>query len=221
MSKTIYRASPLQLNHGDAVRVPFTVARTPPGKKKAWTVDVLFPLALEGQVDIASLDEGSADLLYGLVRGLMPDFVLETGTHKGRSTRAIATALEANEQGHMITVDMDDYGTLGGAVGDVRHRVTQIVGKCPHALGLVAQMMQEKEIREIDFAFLDGGHEGEVLEAELEFVEKHRAKECWVAVDNSRDAMWVDVREVMDRWTEKYPCIQLETCCGFDLMWMR
>lgn len=220
MAKVEYSQSKMKMNHGEMVTSPFIVGRQPPGKKKMWAVDALFPQVLDGMIDIASLDEGSADLLYGLVRGLMPDFVLETGTHKGRSTRAIARALDANDNGWMVTVDMDDYGTLNAALGDCAGRVHQVVGKCPGALGEVEKIMHENNADVIDFAFLDGGHEAEVLQAELEFVEKHRAEEVWVVVDNSRDKMWPDVRAVMDEWAKKYPCIQLETCCGFDVLWM-
>lgn len=220
MSKVNYSEAPQKMNHGDMVTTPLIVGRQPPGKKKMWAVDALFPQALDGMIDMASIDEGGADLLYGLVRALMPDFVLETGTHKGRSTRAIATALSANDNGFMVTVDMDDYGTLEQALGDSSGRVVQIVGKCPDALDDVATAMADNSVEKIDFAFLDGDHTGPVLQAELEFVEAHKADECWVVVDNSRDAMWQDVRGVMDEWAKKYPCIQLETCCGFDILWM-
>ena len=50
-----------------------------------WDVDMLFPKVLRGEVDTNTIDEGSADLLYGLVRAIRPLCVLETGTHKGRS----------------------------------------------------------------------------------------------------------------------------------------
>jgi hypothetical protein len=121
----------------------------------------------------------------------------------------------------MVTVDKDDYGTLQDAVGDVADRVHQIVGECPGALDEVQKVMHERDVEVIDFAFLDGGHEANVLQAELEFVEFNRAEECWVVVDNSRDVGWPDVRDVMDVWAAKYPAIQLETCCGFDILWMR
>lgn len=221
MAKVEYKDAPQKMDHGTHVTTPFFVGRQPPGKKKMWAVDALFPQALDGAIDIASLDEGSADLLYGLVRALQPDFVLETGTHKGRSTRAISSALLENGNGWMITVDMDDYGTLDKAVGKASGVVHQVVAKSPEALNEVTKIMADRDVACIDFAFLDGDHTGKVLDAELHFVEACMADECWVVVDNTRDKMWPDVREVMDEWAKKYPCIQLETCCGFDILWMR
>jgi len=221
MAKVEYTKAVQKMSHGDMVTTPLIVGRQPQGKTKMWAVDALFPQALDGMIDMASLDEGSADLLYGLVRAMQPNFVLETGTHKGRSTRAISAALSANGRGCMVTVDMDDYGTLDKAVGNAKELVHQIVEKSPDALDTVKKFMDDNGIATIDFAFLDGDHTGQVLQAELEFVEAHKADECWVVVDNSRDKMWPDVRAVMDEWAKRYPCIQLDTCCGFDVLWLK
>lgn len=47
-----------------------------------------------------------AGVLYLLVRGLRPGLTLETGTFKGYSTSEIARALQANQRGHLLTVDV-------------------------------------------------------------------------------------------------------------------
>ena len=71
-----------------------------------YVVDVGWPQSFTVKPDMSSLDEGACDLLYGLVRAIRPSVSLETGTHKGRSTHAIASALALNEFGHVTTLDV-------------------------------------------------------------------------------------------------------------------
>ena len=64
-----------------------------------------------------------AAMLYLLVRGLRPAAMLETGTFKGYSSAEIARALERNQHGHLITVDLaPDTGSMVPA--DLAHRIT-------------------------------------------------------------------------------------------------
>lgn len=198
---------------------------------KPYACDPLFPATLAGHADMSGLDEHAADCLYGLVRAVQPVVVLETGTHKGRSTRAIATALRDNAEvliqpycftmtlpaGHCYTVDAEDHRIVAsGAIPEsARKYVTPIIGWTPD----VFTQPPLGELTGIDFAFLDGDHSAEGLEAELEYIEAHRAPECWVAVDNSRDPAWPGVSRTLAEYT-KYPRISLATCTGMDLIWM-
>lgn len=194
-------------------------------------VDPLFPGTLEGRADMSSIDEGSAALLYGLVRALAPRVVLETGTHKGRSTRALATALrDAAEvvvtphsftmtmpSGHLWTVDAEDHQIFAsGAIPPEAQRfVTPLHGWTPD----VFQTEPLASLQGIQFAFLDGDHSAEGLDAELTYVDLHRAAECWVAIDNTRDPFWPGVARTLHDYT-RYPRISLPTCTGMDLIWM-
>lgn len=45
------------------------------------------------------------DLLFGLVRALQPDFILETGTAFGTATVPMAKALQQNGHGRMVTIE--------------------------------------------------------------------------------------------------------------------
>jgi len=49
-----------------------------------------------------------AAVLYGLVRSLKPQLILETGTFEGYSTAEIARALQKNGTGHLVSVDIAD-----------------------------------------------------------------------------------------------------------------
>jgi len=45
------------------------------------------------------------ELLYGLIRMLKPDLVVETGTYKGGATRYMARACKENDSGHVVTCE--------------------------------------------------------------------------------------------------------------------
>lgn len=56
--------------------------------------------------DSEATEEEVGLLVYGLVRGLQPDFVVETGAHIGRTTLKIAEALQANGHGHAVSLEV-------------------------------------------------------------------------------------------------------------------
>lgn len=223
--KAIYN-TPVSVRH-------FVLRHSAEGGEKLFLADSLFPQRLEGTTDLASVDEGTADLLYGLVRATRPRVCIETGTHKGRSTRAIVSALHANAEveilpltyvgymsdtGHLWTVDELDYGLMTqGAIRDhEKPFVTQVLGHTPDALALPPFDTLEG----IDFAFLDGDHTAAGVDAELTYVDLHRAKECLVAIENSRDPGWPGVKRTLEGY-HTHPRVSLSTCCGVDLVWMR
>ena len=183
-------------------------------RKGPYVVDVGWPGKFRIQPDLSSIDEGSCDLLHGLVRALRPGVVLETGTHKGRSTHAIATALCENERGVIYTldcikwVDLKDVLSLGEKM-----RCTQIVGVSPYALSAAPL----GDLQGIDFAFLDGAHDGKTLLAEMAYVEAHRADTCIVCVDNALDSGWPEVRQALDSMKHRWHAI-LETMAGMDII---
>jgi hypothetical protein len=183
-----------------------------------YRIDGTYPERLRVPIDLSSIDEEACDLLYGLVRAIRPRRVLETGTHKGRSALAITTALTHNNQGFLWTVDAFEFVKLKESLPPVcQTRVTQIVGSTPE----VFLQFPLAEIEGIDFAFLDGAHDGDTLLKEIEFVDAHRAKTCYVCVDNSLDSGWPEVREVLNAY-QKYPLhIALETMAGMDIICMR
>jgi Methyltransferase domain len=214
------------------VRMPhFIMRRREETGDGAYPVDACFPLELVGTTDTSSVDEGTAALLGGLIQGLRPKVILETGTHKGRSTRAMAAALRANaeltlmpytfvmllDKGHLWTVDEEDYGLMtSGAIREgERPFVTQVIGRTPE----IFTQPPLDGLQGIEFAFLDGDHTPDGLDADLTYVDLHRAKECLVAIDNSRDPGWAAVGRYLAGY-HKHPRISLPTCTGLDLIWM-
>lgn len=202
------------MNHGDPIDTALIVGRRGSvDKEKLWAVDVLFPQKLEGNIDVSSVDEGYALFLEGLVRAIQPRVIFETGTHKGRSARAMAQGLMDNGFGEIWTVDMDDYGlmTSGAMYPEMKDRVHQIVGHTPE----VFECKELKELQDIDFAHIDGDHTGEGMVADIQYVEDHCVDGCVVVVDNSTDEMWGEVREFLDNG--KWGTVTLPTMCGADI----
>jgi len=184
----------------------------------AYELDFMFPLTMKGPMTIWGIDEGSAHMLTGMVRALRPLVCLETGTNKGRSTRAIAEGLGLNEQGILYTVDMFDHSVFdsGAIPSKLQEYVKVVIGDLPNSFELEPLC----DLEGIDFAFLDAGHEKDELVADLEFIESHRAEECMVVVDNARDRNWPDVTEFFDAYTD-HSHITLDTMCGMEIIQMR
>ena len=180
--------------------------------------DCMWPYSLKGQYVEWGIDEQTAKFLEGLVSMLRPQVLLETGTNRGRSTRAILDGLVDNSQGHLWTVDMQDYGLfISGALKEEQHDlVSQVIGKLPGAF----EEEPLKDLKNIDFAFIDAGHKGEQLCQDLEYVDAHRADGCWVAVHDTKSNWWHEIPEFMATY-DKYPIISLQSMNGLDLIWMK
>src|SRR3990167_7713533 len=185
-----------------------------------YRVDGAYPQRVRCPMDLSGIDEEACDLLFGLVRALRPRCCIETGTHKGRSARAIAAALASNNQGHLYTVDIFNYVSLAETLPlFLGSRVTQIIGSSLVAFSQAPLVNLDK----IDFAFLDGAHDGATLLKELEFVDTHRDRTCYVCIDNSLDSGWPEVRATLDAYcSTKHPIhAVLETMSGMDIICMR
>jgi predicted O-methyltransferase YrrM len=68
---------------------------------------------------VFKIEQGTAYLLYAIVRHTCPALVVEVGVADGRSTQIILAAMDKNASGRLVSVDInDDVG--GGAVGHPR-----------------------------------------------------------------------------------------------------
>ncbi|MBU1457056.1 MAG: class I SAM-dependent methyltransferase [Proteobacteria bacterium] len=182
--------------------------------------DLAFPDKLIATAGVWGVDENAASLLTSLVQVFRPKTILETGTNRGRSTRAILDGMELVGGGHLWTVDMIDYKFHKAVTDSQSHLVTQVIGESPDVLGKIAADENFKGLR---FAFLDGGHEYGTLLAELQFCYEHAAPECWVLCDNSRDKMWGEgVTQAVKDFCEATESerISLDTLCGMELIRM-
>lgn len=183
-----------------------------------YEIDMFFPRKIYGELTVWGIDEGFADMLSGTIRALRPKVVFETGTNKGRSTRAICEGLYDNRQGILHTVDLFDHSifTTGAIPEEMQGHVRRYIGKLPDIL----HEEPLSKVSDIDFAFLDAGHTAKDVEAELDYVDKHRADECVVFVDNSRDREWHEVQEFLNSYLQ-YPVVNLDTMLGTAIVHMR
>mgnify|MGYP003643284167 CR=1 FL=1 len=214
------------LTHGDDLNIPISVMGiTRKGDDgRRFIVDAGWPLKVPLTVDMEGLDEGSAALLHGIVKAIQPSVCLETGTHKGRSTQAILSALVGGQRGHLWTVDKEEFGVqVSGALSPTEiKRATFNIGETPHCLD---QLLYSNDnicgISElIDFAYLDGGHEEMILLAEMVWVEKHGADNLVMVIDNTLDPGWPGVPKAIDKFleTQSWEVITLPTMTGFTLL---
>lgn len=86
-----------------------------------------------------------SELVGGLVRGLQPNFCVETGTAWGQTTETIGQALRANGRGHLVTLEVD------------AERVRYSQRRCD---GLPVTVLQQSSMtwtpsEQIDFAWFD------------------------------------------------------------------
>lgn len=96
-----------------------------------------------------STHQGEKLFLYGLCRALVPKVVVETGTHRGKTSMYLAQAIRENGVGHLWTVDPFDWGQVGNFIKiGFEKEVTfeQIRG-------------DKLDVKDIDLLFIDGYHE--------------------------------------------------------------
>ena len=112
---------------------------------------------------------------YALVRAVEPDHVVETGTHLGLGSCAIAAALRRNGHGRLTTIDVDPEAghLIGGHWGEVVDRRT---GNSIELLG---------ELSDIDLFLHDSLHTYEYEAQELAAVAPNLRPGAIVLSDNA------------------------------------
>ena len=109
-----------------------------------------------------STDREEKIILYEEIKRLKPKVVVETGTHRGKTSLYMLCAIAENGEGHLYTADPFEWGAYGNFAKfmDLHPYVTyfQIPGKelPPHIQG------------KIDFMFIDGFHEKHEVLAEID-----------------------------------------------------
>jgi hypothetical protein len=96
--------------------------------------------------DIQGTEAEVIDMVGGLIRGLQPEVVLETGTSRGFMALRIATALTDNGHGHLHSYEPDEE-PYSYAVGNVWPYETATLHNLPS--------MVPWEYGPIDFAWFD------------------------------------------------------------------
>lgn len=115
---------------------------------------------------------------YAMVRAVQPDRVVETGTHLGLGSCAIAAALLRNGHGRLTTIDVDQKAgyLIGGQWADVIDRRT----------GGSVDIL--KELTDVDIFLHDSLHTYEYETMELAAVEPNLKADSIVLSDNAHQS---------------------------------
>lgn len=89
--------------------------------------------------------------LYGLVRRMQPDVIVETGTSRGWSSACMALAMQDNGHGHVYTLDVEEYS---GEKYDLRERLSLD----DHLTFIQCDSRAWQPPDNIDVLFLDSDH---------------------------------------------------------------
>ena len=73
--------------------------------------------------------------IYGLMRAIQPNQVVETGTFTGKGTISMAKALQDNKKGYLWSIDIKDFGAIKNLEEEkLTEFVELIVEQSPEAL---------------------------------------------------------------------------------------
>jgi predicted O-methyltransferase YrrM len=156
--------------------------------------DELLKFAAEDSVGGWDLDKGGwpigslwsveGKVLYALIRALHPDKVVEVGTHRGCSTTHIATALEVNGQGEVISLD------LAPGVGDLIPR--NLTGRVSLIAASGVIWLAEQPDESIDIIYEDADHSAETSrDVALLAVRKLKPGGLHIVHDAAHDYAWL------------------------------
>jgi len=105
------------------------------------------------------------DFLYGFVRMIKPEKVLEIGTFEGDTAIAIAKGLRDNNMGNLVTLDVKDFGQEKNILEAGLDKYVQCIKSEP--LEYLARTTDK-----FDMAFIDDGHSYEECKRDLENCDK-------------------------------------------------
>lgn len=104
-------------------------------------------------------------LVWGLVRALQPDLVIETGSAWGQTAQAIGNALALNGQGHLLTFETDPP-RIASTADRCKHLPVQVV-HTDSIEGLEGMIRSGEHRGTVGFAWLDSSFEDRLAELRL------------------------------------------------------
>jgi len=93
--------------------------------------------------------------LYSMIRFARPKVILEIGSLLGRSSCIICHALEMNEEGKLITCDLEDKSKI------TKKNVTKLFPNSKTEF--ISGPIEDHEVPECDMVFIDGPHTKEFM----------------------------------------------------------
>lgn len=131
-------------------------------------------------------------ILYGTVRALKPNVVVEIGSSRGLSTCAMALACFHNERGRVYAIDphernpWTDRGTTGDNLSFLLERLaTYRLQEWCEILRDYSHNVANRWSRPIDFLFIDGDHSYQGVKADFEAFSRWLTPHALVAFHDS------------------------------------
>lgn len=154
-------------------RLAFKLLRSASPEFRAFTE--LFVAPYDAWFDWRSGLGDSVHVLYGLVRGLRPDVIVEIGSARGKSTCALALACRQNGKGKVYAIDPHDVNawtelhTNGETLPFLRERLASYeLGSWCEILRADSQSAARSWTQSIDLLFIDGDHSFEGVRHDFE-----------------------------------------------------
>lgn len=146
----------------------------------------------------ALLLEVERQLLYALIRGLKPAHVLEIGTGYGGSAAIIASALKANGQGFLVSMDNDPRPEARKVFEEHADYAMLLERKSPEFIAWAAY----PRLQNFDFVFIDGDHSHEGVIADVHGVLPHLTRNAYLLF---HDVNYMPVRKAIEKVVLLHP----------------
>lgn len=151
---------------------------------------------------------GEGQLLYGFVRALKPEIILEIGTSYGGSTLHLAAGCKDNDFGRVYTVEIDLY----------RQSQAKYYVELAGVESWVEFYNSIPDLPQIDFAFLDAGHTQKEVAQYLIDIKDKLSKNALVLV---HDATWRNhVVEAANEQGFNYLILPSTSHAGMAILWL-
>lgn len=173
--------------------------------------------------DGMSVEVEVADLMYSFIRAVKPRTILETGTWKGFSTRALVTALKANGFGKVTSVDKVDQKYVPFILKkdglDVHRDGTSTVEMIESDVFDACDRF-DAEGRKFDVIFCDDLHEDAHVEKELARFDKLITHPGYILFHDTYFTKMGDISKVVRAWSSKngHDHLPFYTSRGFDIV---
>ena len=144
---------------------------------------------LPGDLDLARLNRQGPicfqDELYGFVRTIKPEIIVETGTRKGVSTTFLLEACRMNELGHVYSCDPIYYGQEAAALA-----IKKALGYEPDpdawtfTAGKSDKMLRDWTTVDVDLFIHDSDHSAKNMAFELRWAIAYVRPGGYIIVDD-------------------------------------